>query len=335
MTSSIQASTLWRLLTVVLLLWLVWQLRQPAMLIFGAVLFAATLRAMADPLTELTHWSPQAATAVVLVLSIALLAGALWLVGNPLAEQLHDLRQQLPNSWNAVRGWLADLPFGQRLLALGDDLRDGSLPWSNIASVAGRAVNGLSALVLIGLMGLYLAFDVRLYRDGLVQLFRPPHRPAVSDALDAAGHALSRWLLGQALTMLAVGVAVAVGLALLGMPMALALGLISGLLEFVPFLGPIASGALAVLVAFVQGPDQALYVALLFVAVQQIEGNLLVPLIQRWAVHLPPALSVGAVVIFGSLFGVPGILFGTPLMVITMVLVQHLYVQRMPEGDGA
>jgi predicted PurR-regulated permease PerM len=330
------SSAVTRAIAMLVLLALAWQLREPAMVVFGAVLFAATLRAMADPLAAHTPLSRRAAVGLVLVVLVALLAGGLWLLGDPLSEQLHDLRAQLPKAWQALQGWLQGLPFGKRVLSLGADfLRDGELPWGNIANVASGAVQALGALVLVLLIGLYVALDVPLYRDGLVRLFPLRHREAVGGALDAAGEALSRWLLGQLVTMVMVGAAVAIGLALLHMPLALALGVIAGLLEFVPFIGPIASGTLAVLVAFVQGPEQALWVALLFFAIQQIEGNVLVPVIQRWAVHLPPALAVLGVLAFGTLFGWWGVIFGTPLMVVTMVLVQRLYVERTLEGPPA
>lgn len=318
---------LWRVVAVVLLLALLWELREPAMLVFGAVLFAASLRALADPLAARSGLSPRKAVVLVLLATLLLLAAGLWLIGAPLSEQFGDLRRQLPQAWQAVRGWLERSPVGPWLLSLGDDLRAGALPWSNIASLASRTLQAIAGLVLILLMGLYLALDVALYRNGLVRLFPPARREAVGAALDAAGQALSRWLLGQLVAMAAVGITVAVALLLLGMPMALALGLIAGLLEFVPFFGPIASGALAVLVGFGQGPQQALYVGLVFLAIQQLEGNLLVPLVQRWAVDLPPALAVASVLVFGSLFGAGGVVFGTPLMVVAMVLVQRLYVE--------
>jgi predicted PurR-regulated permease PerM len=84
-----------------------------------------------------------------------------------------------------------------------------------------------------------------------------------------------------------------------------------------------------VLVAFAQGPQQALYVAALFLALQQVENHILVPLIQRWAVALPPALALGGVVVFGAVFGPLGVMFGTPLVVVTLVPVQKLYVEPM------
>jgi predicted PurR-regulated permease PerM len=332
MSREFESSIVSRSIAAVLLLALSWLLREPAMVVFGAILFAATLHAMADPLARHTPLSPRAAVGVVLVALATLLVGGLWLVGDPLSEQLQDLRSQLPQAWQALQGWLQGVPFGKRLLSLGVDLRIRELPWANIANMASGAVQAMGALVLVLLMGVYVAFDVRLYREGLLRLFPLRHRDAVADALDATGGGLSRWLLGQLVTMGMVGITVAIGMALLHMPMALALGLISGLLEFVPFIGPIASGTLAVLVAFVQGPEKALWVALLFLAIQQVEGNLLVPLIQRWAVRLPPALAVLGVLAFGTLFGWWGVMFGTPLMVVTMILVRRLYVERALEG---
>jgi predicted PurR-regulated permease PerM len=332
-----RVSAPWRVLAAVVMLGLLWQLQQPLLLLFGAVLAALALRALARPLSR--HGALKMRHAVLLatlVLTLAI-AAALWLLGGPLSTQFEELRSQLPQSWRAAERWLRERPFGPRIL---DSLQDGdSMPWDGIAGMAMRTANAASGLLLIVLIGIYLALDAGLYRDGMVRLVPPRRRGLARDALDATGDALTRWLLGQAVMMVVVGVVVTVGLSLLGVPLALALGVIAGVLEFVPFFGPIVSGLLAVLVAFSLGPQQALYVALLFVVVQQLEGNVLMPLVQRWAVHLPPALTVAGVVVFGSLFGIPGIVFGTPLTVVTMVLVKRLYVEhlleRAPTHDDA
>jgi predicted PurR-regulated permease PerM len=332
-----RVSAPWRVLAAVVMLGLLWQLQQPLLLLFGAVLVALALRALARPLSR--HGVLKMRHAVLLatlVLTLAI-AAALWLLGGPLSTQFEELRSQLPQSWRAAERWLRERPFGPRIL---DSLQDGdSMPWDGIAGMAMRTANAASGLLLIVLIGIYLALDAGLYRDGMVRPVPPRRRGLARDALDATGDALTRWLLGQAVMMVVVGVVVTVGLSLLGVPLALALGVIAGVLEFVPFFGPIVSGLLAVLVAFSLGPQQALYVALLFVVVQQLEGNVLMPLVQRWAVHLPPALAVAGVVVFGSLFGIPGIVFGTPLSVVTMVLVKRLYVEhileRAPTHDDA
>lgn len=323
----------WRLFAAVLLLVLLWHLRGPLMLFFGAVLVAATLRALAEPLQRHAGLSRRAANGGVLLALVLLVALGVWAIGDPLSQQLQALRVELPRAWQALQRWLEHVPLGGRVLELVGDLRDGGLPWAGIAGAATRVLHGLGAALLMVLMGVYLAFDVPLYRNGFARLVPASRRDAVLQAMDASGEALTRWLRGQAVTMLAIGVAVWIGLTLLGMPMALALGLIAGLLEFVPFVGPIASGLLAVLVAFVQGPQQALYVATLFIVLQQVENHLLVPLVQRWAAALPPVLALGGVLVFGTLFGPAGVMFGTPLILVTQVLVQELYVKRVVEAQ--
>ena len=327
-----RAGLAWRLLAAVVLLGLAWLLREAVIVAFGAVLIAAALVAPAKYLQRWTGW-PQRRCVLLVVLGVtAALAALFWLLGAPLAEQMRNLRQELPRAWSLVQGWLDQQAWGRQLLELLGKPQDMQIPLSGIAGVATGTLRAVSGAVLVLLMGVYLALDVPLYRRGLVRLFPPARRAQIDGALADAGHALTRWLMGQGVMMVVVGVVATVGLSLLGMPMALALGLIAGLLEFVPFFGPIVSGLIAVLVAFSQGPQMALYVALLFFAIQQLEEVLLVPLVQRWAVKLPPVLGLLGVMVFGTLFGLPGIVFGTPLMVLGMVLVQRLYVEQTLEG---
>jgi predicted PurR-regulated permease PerM len=152
--------------------------------------------------------------------------------------------------------------------------------------------------------------------------------------LDACGNALSRWLLGQSVSMLFVGVTTAFGLWLLEVPLALSVGVLSGLLAFIPFFGAIAGGLLAVLLGFMQGPETALYVLILALVIQQIEGNVLMPLVERWAVGLPPVLGIAATVMFGVLFGLLGVLLAAPAMIVLMVVVQRLYIKEVLEEGG-
>lgn len=308
---------------------LLWELRSVVMLLFGVAVMAGILHALAAPLARATALSPRRAVVLVALALLAVIALGVWALGDPLGRQLKELRVTLPTAIEQVRAWLAQSALGARLLESLDGLGDGTVPWQRIAGWAGLAGGALADLVLVIVMGLYLALDPGLYRRGIVRLVPPARRDEVDAALVAAAGALSKWLLGQGVAMVAVGVAVSIGLTLLGVPMAFALGLVAGVLEFVPFFGPIVSGLLAVLVAFAQGPQMALYVALLFVVLQQVENHLLIPLVQRWAVNLPPVLGVLAVVLFGHLFGLAGIMLGTPLMVVTLILVRQLYVRRL------
>jgi predicted PurR-regulated permease PerM len=321
--------------SVLVLLALLWWMRDVLMLTAGGVIFATALLALSEPLAAATRLSSRAALLLVVVAIAAVIGSGLWLLGDPLGRQLAELRTALPEAWRALLGWLSRNPLGSKLLELW--INDGTelqVPWGRIAGAATLAITGLAFGGLTLLLGLYFALDPDLYKRGFVRLFPPVRRASIRGALDASGKALSRWLLGQGAAMLTIGVLVAAVLAALGMPLALALGLIAGLLEFIPFFGAIASGLLAVLVAFAQGPQQALYVAIAMLVVQQIEGNVLVPFLQRWAVQLPPALGLLSVVVFGVLFGVPGVMFGTPLMVVAVTLMQTLYVEEALEGRG-
>jgi predicted PurR-regulated permease PerM len=142
---------------------------------------------------------------------------------------------------------------------------------------------------------------------------------------------LHAWLRGQFVAMLTVGLVTWLGLLLLGVPLALGLAFLAFLLEFIPVLGPIAAAVPAILVGLSVSPMLGLWVMLLYIAIQQVESYLLLPLVQRWAVHIPPALGLIAILVFGVLFGWVGVLLAAPLMVATTVWVRKLYLESILE----
>jgi predicted PurR-regulated permease PerM len=264
----------------------------------------------------------------VLLILIALIA---WLIGDRLIEQADDLKIRVPEALLALTSWLREFPLGVALLQLldGADLTD--VPWTSVANVATKTFSALGSIGLMAIVGIYLAADPELYRSGFVRLIPINYRARIDQAMLASGQSLLQWLLGQSISMLFVGLATGFGLMLVGAQMPLTLGLIAGIFAFIPFFGPIASGLLAVVLAFMQGPTQALYVLVVCVLIQVVEGNLLMPLVQRWAVRMPPVLGITAAVIFGLLFGLPGVILATPLMVIAIVLIRKLYIEAILE----
>lgn len=310
-----------------------WHLRTVGLLLFGGLLFAIVFSTLTAWLQAATRLPRRGSFALVLVLLVLGTGALLWWIGGELSGQLRDLQRQLPAALGSARRWLSGTTLGSHAVEAIDEIRQQDVPWARIAGVATLTATALGNFLLMVLLGVFLALEPGLYRNGFLRLLPVPHRQRVSDALEDAGRALGGWLKGQALSMLFVGLATWIGLALLGVPLALILGVLAGVLDFVPFFGPIVSGLLAVLLAFMQGPETALYVAVLALAIQQVEGNLLMPLLQRWAVQLPPALGVLSVVVAGTLLGLPGILFATPLVVVAMVLVRRLYVEGALEAD--
>lgn len=311
---------------------LVWQLSDLFLLLFGAIIFATVLRGFARPLQNAFHLSARASVLVTVVVGLVVGIAGMWVIGDRLAAQFEDLRDRVPEALDAVTAWLNRHPAGVEILSAWDDVRRETPPWGRFANLAGSTLGAIGSASLMLILALYLAIDPRQYRQGFVRLIPPAYRNDIDAALAASGDALSKWLKGQGISMLFVGVATAIGLALLQVPLALTVGVIAGVLAFIPFFGPIVSGALAVMLAFIDGPEKALYVAILCLAIQQIEGNVLMPLVQRWAVKLPPVLGITAAVIFGILFGIVGVLFATPLMVVVMVLVQKLYIEAFLES---
>jgi predicted PurR-regulated permease PerM len=321
---------------VVLLVVLLVLLVDVLLLLFGSVVLAAALRSLAHLLERRARvperWSVPAA--VLLVLVVAALIG--WAVGETLAGQLSRLGEQLPKAWAATTAWLERFEFGRTLLALAREaLANGELPTPRLTSVAGTALGALGSLVLMLIVAIYLAADPQSYRRGLVRLLPWSWHARAETALQASRDGLRRWLLGQGLAMLFIGTSTGLALWLLGVPLAPILGLITGLLAFVPFYGSIAGAVLPILIAFDVSPQTALWVALLYLAIQQVEEFALVPLIQRRAVALPPVLSLVAALIFGVLLGPFGVVLATPLMVVVMILARTLYIDGVLDArDG-
>ena len=180
------------------------------------------------------------------------------------------------------------------------------------------------ALVIVG--GIYLAVDPRLYLQGLVKLFPQSAHPNVVATLDDTGEALRVWLAGQLIAMTLVGALTGVGLWLVGVPSAFALGLIMGLADFVPFIGPIFAAIPIILIASTQDPQAVLWSIGILLVVQQIESSLIVPLVAGRLVSLAPAVGLFSVIAMGILLGPLGLLFGFPLAVLVDVAVRRLYV---------
>ena len=166
-----------------------------------------------------------------------------------------------------------------------------------------------------------------MYKRGILLLIPKSKSLRISEVLDESVSTLGYWLWGQVIMMVFVGLMVAVGLWIVGVPLAFVLGIISAILEFVPIIGPVVGAVPGILIAITGGWVQALYAALVYLIVQEIEANVLAPLIQKITVEVPPALVVLAVVAFGSLFGFLGVFVATPLTALIIVWVRMLYVE--------
>ncbi|WP_404710392.1 AI-2E family transporter [Sphingomonas sp. MMS24-J13] len=302
------------------------QLIDLLLLVFAAVLFAVLLVAIADCVAAVTRLSRSWSLLLAIALLIATAAGLVLLFGKPMIGQVQRIAVELPASWRWVEARLRDigLPDPVFAWAVRRVADGGSL--SVVTQLAGSAASAVGSLLLALVGGAYLALQPDLYRSGLLALVPPRAAKPVSMALDEMAHDLRHWLVGQLVTMAIVGLLMGLGGLAIGLPAAAALGLIAAILEFIPYVGPILTAVPALLLGLAVSVDAAGMTVLLLVVVQQLEGYVLTPLIQRRAVELPPALTLFALFAMGVLFGALGVLLAAPLTVCARILVRHAYM---------
>jgi predicted PurR-regulated permease PerM len=202
---------------------LVWRLSDVLLLLFGAIIVAVALKALARPLERYLRLSPRLAVGVAVVIAAISPTLGAWLIGDRLIEQISHLRERLPDALGALTTWLNSKPFGAAVLGVCENAKAADVPWSEVANAAAQTLGAIGSAGLMVVVGIYMAADPRMYRDGFVRLIPPRYRSNTQQALVSSGHALSRWLLGQRISMLFVGSATTIGLAILGMPLALSL----------------------------------------------------------------------------------------------------------------
>ncbi|MBC9246646.1 AI-2E family transporter [Paracoccus sp. 11-3] len=330
-------ATILTVFALILVLAAVWKWSPMLLMAFGAILIAIALRGGG---ALLHRWlGIGLKTGIMITALVAILAGAAVIAyaGPAISTQFRELMRSLPQAWEQVTNWLNNSSAGQfieRQMANAQQNAGARPSAQSLPSVFGYVTGTISTvfgkianLALMITVAIFLALDAQTYRGGGLRLVPLSYRTRAAEICDEIGRALGRWMAGQALDMAVVALATFLGLWLLGVPLALVLGIIAGLTNIIPVVGPFISGVPAVLFALTQGVDLAVYVAILYIVIQQLEGNLLMPLIQRFAADLPPAMTVLAILAFGSLFGFSGVILATPLLLVSIILVKRVYVE--------
>lgn len=342
---------------------LLWVGRSVFLLGFLGVLFGIVLAAGVDRLERLRI--PRALGAALLVVAVlGVLTGVGFLAAPQVSRQMQEVRQQIPEAAEKVRGWI-----DQRLGGVADVLQAGSQeprsprsapgaeeerrsggspgkgspqgPPSLSQTISDQAAGigrtffsifsstlaALAGLVVLVFVAIFVAADPGLYHTGLMHLFPHPSRAKAGEVLTATATTLRRWLLMQLIAMVVIGVVTTIALTALGIQGAIALGLIAGLLEFIPYVGPILSAVPAIGMALLDSPEKALYVVLAYTAIQQLEGVVLQPLLMKEGLELPPVLTILGQGLFALVFGFLGLLLAVPLLATVMVPVKMLYVR--------
>jgi predicted PurR-regulated permease PerM len=317
--------------TVVVVLVLLWYAIDVVLLAFIGVLAAILLRAPADWLSRRFGWSEGWSLAAVGTTFLVLLIVGGVLFGRGIATQALALIDRIPEIIESFKEQLGQSELGSRVVTLAESSGmfsggDGQFIGRGLGLI-GSTFGAVANVLIVLFFAVFMAAQPKPYVEGALFLVARRRRNRVREVLYEVGEVLRRWLVGQSILAVCVALLTGVGLVLLGAPFPFALALLAGLMEFVPYIGPFVAAIPAILVGFAEGPQLALYVALLFVGIQLTESYVLAPLVQHRAVHLPPAAILFAQVLMGAIVGALGVAVATPLAAAVMVAVSMLYVE--------
>lgn len=268
---------------------------------------------------------------ILIVFFIALIA---FLVP-PVYEQAKSFAQDLPVAFAQLQEFLSRHSWGAPIAAWLEKpeqlLSLDALPFNEmIVKASGVFSSTLGVIVsplIILLIAIYLSVEPRFYVEGTLELFPQHKRERIKQVLHRLGHTIRWWILGMSISMTILGLSTALMLWLLGVPHALLLAVITALMTFVPNFGPLIAGVPTVLVAFSEEPWKALVVLIFYTFLQNLEGSVITPIVQRNTISLPPALLLSAQLIFAVLLGVLGVVLAMPLLACVIVIVQMLYIE--------
>ncbi len=304
---------------------LLWQLRPVLLLLFAATLVAIVLHGLANAICRRVPMPRAVALGLSALLVASGLVSIVFLFGAELVSQINQLAALVPGAWNDLSRIVGE----QRLNGYVDRLApSGSNIFSIVQAVLSFVSGMLSATLLAMLGGVFLATQPSTYKAGLLAVLPQRWEAVAADTIHETGLSLRRFMLGQAISVLFVGVTIFIGMWLVGAPSPLALAVIAGILGFIPVIGPLMAAAPGVLVGLTMGGDSFWKIAAIYFVVQQIDGNLVNALVMKRSVKIPPAVTMFSLFAIGVTFGPAGLLLGGPITVLGFVLVRKLWIEN-------
>lgn len=316
----LQRATVWFAVAVGIAL--VWLLAQPLLLIIAAAVFASILDGGTRLLGRVLPIGRGWRLVIVISIGLALFAWIIMFAGSQIASQAAQLQIVLLQQIERIVIWAQAQGFGNYSFDPEQALRYAAGSVGQVTAVVGNVIGGLTSMVMILVLGLFIALEPRLYERGFAWLLPMDQRDHFYTVSSAVGATLRRLMAGRLLGMLVEGIATWLLLSLYDIPMAALLGIITGLLVFIPNIGAILSGVLMVLVGFSVGLDGGLYALGVYFVVQTVDGYIIVPMVARRTVDLAPALVLGAQLLFGALFGILGLALADPIVAAIKVALE-------------
>jgi len=317
----------------ILLVWGAIYVIDVILLLFAAALLAIFLRGLAELMQRYTKIPEGLSVLIVAVLLLGIMVLAIFLLAPSVTEEVRHLRDELPKSAQKASEYIQQFSWGRTIieqLPSADEVMekiDAASLMTRVGGYFSSTVGAIANFFIVILLAIYLATEPQTYIKGFAKLFTFDKRRRVVEVFNTIGETLQMWLVGKAASMLFIGLLTWLGLWIIGVPLSFTLGLIAGLLSFIPNFGPILSAVPAILLAFIASPISAVYVAGLYIGVQLVESNVVTPIIERETVELPPALTIVSQLALSVLIGGLGLVLATPILAVIMVLVQTVYIE--------
>jgi predicted PurR-regulated permease PerM len=305
---------------------LIWLLFEVVLVLVGSILICVLLQLVSEPFTRWCKLPRALALAISGLIIFGAFGGAGYLFGTQIGSELQDVVSRADTAINDITTSMQKSEFGKMLLS---HLAGGNLSLTAFVSSAfSVSTTFIGGAVITVIAGFYFAAEPDVYRSGLGRFFPKRLRAEVYETTGDIAAALRLWLIGQLIQMLVIGMVSAFAVWQIGLQSPLALGVIAGMAEFIPYVGPIIASVPAVLVAATDGLHAVLWTIAAYLLIHQLEGEILAPLIQRRMVYIPPALMLLGIITISSAFGVAATIFAAPIVVIVFVAINKLYLRE-------
>jgi predicted PurR-regulated permease PerM len=309
-------------------------LAQPLLVVFAAMVFAAMVDGGARLLAKVLPIKRGWRVTIVLLLAAAFLIWTAFFAGSQIATQAAALPATIESQAMRVLEWLRRHGFAIEVADLQGLIQQAIGGVGQLTRMVGGIIGVFTTVLMIIVLGIYFALEPRLYRRGVAWLMPADRRDYFEGTAQLMGSSLRRLMAGRLLGMALEGVCTWVLLELYGVPMAALLGLLTGLLAFLPNIGAPVSGLIMVLVGFSGGTDMGIYCIIVYLVVQTVDGNIVVPMVARRTVDLAPALVLGMQLIMGVLFGIIGLILADPLVAMIKIWLEREAARHEAEAAG-
>lgn len=297
-------------------------------LAFGSVLGAITIHAIADRLHRHLRVSQRHAIGFAMLVVLAVTGFLIWLLTVQFGTQINALIVETPLLLARLAAWMSQSAVGAKIVEAVQTGYAGAQATQDLGQIARSGADLVLNTILLIVGAMFFAIEPRRYRDGLLLLLPKNKRGAFGDAFDDLGRNLRLWLRAQIILMLMMGVSIGVGLWLSGVPSAAALGLLAGMSEFIPYIGPTVAMLPALGLAANEGTGPLVGAIATYAIVRIVQDLIVTPIIQNRVIAIPPAITLFAMVGIGYIFGLTGLVFAAPILVAIFALTHSLYVRE-------